>query len=486
MQILNRVLVATATTGTGTLTLGAAEPGGWLTAEQAGGTDGQTVTYVIEEGSDFEIGRGVLGASATTLTRATVEASKIGGVPGTAKMELTGQAKVFLAPSAADLADLWASAPMFKRLPEDAAKTASYTLTAADAGKAIVFNAAAGVTAGLPAAAGADGEVYFIRSINSGVVTIDPNASEQIEGATTLVLRNGDAAMVWPNADKTAWRAMVSQRHDKAVRGDRAQSFSPEERSQARDNIGLGTAATQSIGTSGGNVPLLNATNTWGGAQTFSGGIQVNNGSAAAPSMALASEAGTGMFGSPGNLAAAVAGTEVGRWIASNFLIGITGILGNGQAGIQLQYSAGAFGRLNVGSAGTGATTLAIWRNPNGQVGSIVTSSSATTYNTSSDATLKENARAFDSGAIVDGLTPWLFDWKSGGTGYGVMAQDAYQVFPDMITVGGWFDRETGQPCDEHDEKAEYQPWQADYSKLVPVLLREIKDLRARVAAMGG
>lgn len=38
---------------------------------------------------------------------------------------------------------------------------------------------------------------------------------------------------------------------------------------------GLGTAATQNIGTSGANVPLLNGVNTWSGAQTFSGGATI-------------------------------------------------------------------------------------------------------------------------------------------------------------------------------------------------------------------
>lgn len=40
--------------------------------------------------------------------------------------------------------------------------------------------------------------------------------------------------------------------------------------SGARTNLGLGTAATQNTGTSGANVPLLNGTNTWSGAQTVS------------------------------------------------------------------------------------------------------------------------------------------------------------------------------------------------------------------------
>ncbi|CAM2158925.1 conserved membrane hypothetical protein [Paraburkholderia tropica] len=38
----------------------------------------------------------------------------------------------------------------------------------------------------------------------------------------------------------------------------------------ARTNLGLGTAATASTGTSGATVPLLNAANTWSAAQTFS------------------------------------------------------------------------------------------------------------------------------------------------------------------------------------------------------------------------
>lgn len=41
----------------------------------------------------------------------------------------------------------------------------------------------------------------------------------------------------------------------------------------ARTNLGLGTAATASTGTSGATIPLLNAANTWSAAQTFSAAI---------------------------------------------------------------------------------------------------------------------------------------------------------------------------------------------------------------------
>lgn len=45
---------------------------------------------------------------------------------------------------------------------------------------------------------------------------------------------------------------------------------------------GLGTASAQNIGTSGANVPLLNGTNTWSGAQTFSSSVVLNNANATA------------------------------------------------------------------------------------------------------------------------------------------------------------------------------------------------------------
>lgn len=103
--LLNLVLQSTATVGTGTLSLGAAyQPSGdilYLTAAQAGAVDGDEYVYLITEGADFELGYGIYTASGTTLTRATVIASKIAGVAGTTKMNLAGGAVVGF-PAAAD------------------------------------------------------------------------------------------------------------------------------------------------------------------------------------------------------------------------------------------------------------------------------------------------------------------------------------------------------------------------------------------------
>ncbi len=105
-KIFNRVAVAIATTGTGTVTLGSAIDTDMLTPAEAGAVDTDTPWYLLEEGGDFEIGQGTVGGSVTTLARTTVIVSKISGTAGTSKMNLQGGATLrFVEPSAAWLAE---------------------------------------------------------------------------------------------------------------------------------------------------------------------------------------------------------------------------------------------------------------------------------------------------------------------------------------------------------------------------------------------
>jgi hypothetical protein len=174
----------------------------------AGATDGDETVFVIEEGADFEIASGVIGGGGTTITRATVYSSKITGTAGTSKMELGGDAEVRFIEGADHLNDLEGRAGFFQKLTE-VIYTDSHTVTTNEAGKAIVANKATALTFTLPAVGTSGNETYVFRNIGAGTLSLDANAAELIEGATTLALVTGAAAWLWPNVGKTAWRAAV-------------------------------------------------------------------------------------------------------------------------------------------------------------------------------------------------------------------------------------------------------------------------------------
>ena len=100
-QYLNRVWVATATTGTGTISLGSPIRADYCSPDEAGATNGSTLIYCAIDGTDVEYGIGTYTTSGATLSRDTVLKSRISGVAGTSKINLSGNATVFFGQDAA-------------------------------------------------------------------------------------------------------------------------------------------------------------------------------------------------------------------------------------------------------------------------------------------------------------------------------------------------------------------------------------------------
>jgi hypothetical protein len=105
-------------------------------------------------------------------------------------------------------------------------------------------------------------------------------------------------------------------------------------------------------------------------------------------------------------------------------------------------------------------------------IGSITQSgTTAVLYNTTSDQRLKENIQdAASASALIDALQVREYDWKSDGSHqrYGFIAQELVTVAPEAVH----------QPADPEAMMA------VDYSKLVPMLVKEIQSLRQRLAAL--
>jgi hypothetical protein len=105
--------------------------------------------------------------------------------------------------------------------------------------------------------------------------------------------------------------------------------------------------------------------------------------------------------------------------------------------------------------------------------GQISWSGGTTSYVTTSDARVKKNiVDAPDAGSLIDNIKVRSWDFKADDVHwrYGMVAQELLPIAPEAVTV----------PEDEEKMMG------IDYSKLVPMLIKEVQSLRARVAQLEG
>ena len=115
--------------------------------------------------------------------------------------------------------------------------------------------------------------------------------------------------------------------------------------------------------------------------------------------------------------------------------------------------------------------------NPNGVVGAINTSGSSTSYATSSDYRLKENvAYSWDATTRLKQLKPARFNFIADDTTTvdGFIAHEVQTVVPEAVTGSHNEVDDEGNPV--------YQG--IDHGKLVPLLVKTIQELEARITAL--
>lgn len=170
------------------------------------------------------------------------------------------------------------------------------------------------------------------------------------------------------------------------------------------------------------------------------------------------------------------AGTEKMRITDSGVLgIGTTGLFSFGsgsQSGTFIQQS--SYMGISIASGQTAALilrrledgTLQRFYNSNSVVGSISVAGSATAYNTSSDYRLKEDLQDFKGLDLVSKIPVYDYKWKADESrSYGVLAHQLQEVLPQAVT----------------GEKDAEEMQSVDYSKIVPLLVKSIQELTAKV-----
>lgn len=191
--LYDRVKDTSTTTGTGTLTLANSAPTGYQTFGSVL-SNSDTCYYVIQHQTlaEWECGLGTYTSSGTTLARTTVVSSSNSG---SAVNFSSGTKDVFIAPPSTCFGDLrpeiavtGATTATIDRMHYCTGTSADYTVT-------------------LPAASGNAGRRLWFRMAPlaslSKLVTLDGNASETIDGATTRVMWAGETAELW--CDGSNW-----------------------------------------------------------------------------------------------------------------------------------------------------------------------------------------------------------------------------------------------------------------------------------------
>jgi hypothetical protein len=237
---------------------------------------------------------------------------------------------------------------------------------------------------------------------------------------------------------------------------------------------GLAGAATGALnGTLGATTPSTVAATTVvaSGVATFSAG------SASAPAITTTGDTNTGIFFPAADTVAwSTGGSERMRLTSGGvLLLNETSVA---QAPLmQMTGNLGTYNNLVSKDTGTSYSTGAryvMFLNSTDGIAGVISHSGVTTvtYGTSSDQRLKENiVDAPDALDKIVNIKVRSYDWKEDNSHveYGVVAQELNEIYGEPVGVGG--------------DDVQKEPWNIEYGRLTPILLKAIQELNAKFEA---
>jgi hypothetical protein len=507
LVLADRVRDTTTTTGTGTVTLSGTAPTGYQTFGAAIGNT-NTTYYTINAGSQWEVGLGTYSSTGPTLARTTVLSSSNGGSlvdfsTGTKDVFVTYPAEKSINEDASGNVGIGTASPNIAGVSRavtvnttNASSGAIYEIAANGTNYAYLFaNASNTVLSSVQAlpllfSTTNTERMRIDSSGNVGIGTSSPSAKLYVNGGVAIHGASFPTSGVgiealWDGTQSVvqSYNRNTSTYQPLRFDGSALQLFTSgteKARIDSSGNVGIGTSSPagklHTVSTSAFASPNLVCTD---GVSNFR--IVFNTGAyAGVPANKPWLHSYDDMYiGSDATTSFNVISGGVNRFIvdsSGNLLVGTTSATNTPSQGITLMQNTN-IGSIGIGHAsgtadGNGYLQFAF----NGSsIGSVTQSGSGTAvlYNVTSDSRLKKNiADADNASSLIDALQVRKFDWKANGEHqrYGFIAQELLEVAPEAVS----------QPTDPDDMMG------VDYSKLVPMLIKEVQSLRARVAQLEG
>ena len=354
----------------------------------------------------------------------------------------------------------------------------------------------ASTTLGLVNSADTSG-VLQLQTANTTAVTID--ASQNVGVGTTTMTRNfnigGSNAGVGLNLNNTgtSGRSFTINSTNSSASVVGVLGFYDDTASAYRmvidssGNLGVGTTspsqrldATVSSGAEGSGLAVTNSlSGGFGSGITFYSVRSDTSAKLAAAQIKI--EGGAAWNSNATTSSAMVFSTinantfaERARFDPSgNLLVGTTTVV-NPNPGISITPGSGSQMAIGHGNGQASGTYYAYFVYNGTVIGSVTQSgTTAVLYNVTSDQRLKENiVDAPEFGSVIDSIQVRSYDWKADGTHQraGFIAQELVTVAPEAVH----------QPADPEEMMA------VDYSKLVPMLVKELQSMRQRLAVLEG